>query len=268
MANITERYWYYVKDDKAEGPITESKIKELLVAGHLNPETFVWSESLTEWMPASKVESFKIKEMPSPPPLPQKPPPIPSSPSLSQKASPIQFLEQSKRDDVETVPQVRPWVRHFARNFDYTVFLLIFAQILWIIYPPMVDKYFIIPLTLSTFLWVFIESSMLSSWGTTPGKWLLSTKVRDSAGQKLTFSTALKRSFSVWWRGVAIGLPLVSLLTELRAYKNLKEKGVTTWDIEGGFLISYEEFGGLRLLVMILFFIGLPVLMIWMEGTI
>mgnify|MGYP001459838925 CR=1 FL=1 len=75
---MAEKNWYYVKNNKQEGPIPESKMQEMFEAGLLSPETLVWSESMTEWTPASKEESFRVKTIPSPPPLPQKPPPIPS----------------------------------------------------------------------------------------------------------------------------------------------------------------------------------------------
>ena len=82
---MIEKYWYYVKEDKQEGPVPESKMQEMFDTGLLGPETLVWSQFMTEWTPASKVESFRVKEaVPSPPPLPRKTPSIPS-------------LEQAKR---------------------------------------------------------------------------------------------------------------------------------------------------------------------------
>ena len=74
---MTEKYWYYVKDDKQEGPISESKMQKMFDARLLEPETLVWSDSMMEWTPASKVESFRVKTVPSPPPLPWKAPPTP-----------------------------------------------------------------------------------------------------------------------------------------------------------------------------------------------
>ena len=240
---MAEKYWYYVKDDKREGPIPESKMQEMFDTGHLGSETLIWSESMTEWTPVSKVESFRVKSIPSPLPLPRKPPPIPS-------------LEEAKMVREETVSQVRPWVRYWARYFDYLVFSLIVGFILGVIAPSVLDIPEIILGMLIIFIWVFVEASLLSSWGTTPGKWLLRTTLRDSAGNKLTFYRTLNRSFSVWWRGMGIGFPIVTLITLIVAHGKLTKEGVTTWDREGGFVVSHKKIGALRVIVTILFFIG------------
>ncbi len=68
---MSEKDWYYVKDDKQEGPIPESKMQEMFDAGHLEPDTLVWSDSLTEWTAASQTTSFRVNgSSPSPPPAP------------------------------------------------------------------------------------------------------------------------------------------------------------------------------------------------------
>lgn len=218
-------------------------MQEMLDTGHLGSGTLIWSESMMEWTPVSKVESFRVKSIPSPPPLPRKPSPTPS-------------LEEAKMVREEIVSQVRPWVRYWARNFDYVVFSLIVGFILNVIVPSVLDLPENIIGILVVFIWVFVESSLLSSWGTTPGKWLLRTTLRDSAGQKLTFSSAFNRSFSVWWRGVGIGFPIVILITSIVAHGKLTKEGVTTWDREGGFVVSHKKIGALRVIVTILFFIG------------
>jgi len=244
---MAEKNWYYVKNNKQEGPIPESKMQEMFEAGLLSPETLVWSESMTEWTPASKEESFRVKTIPSPPPLPQKPPPIPS-------------LGEAKKDEADAVSQVRPWVRYWARNFDYALFGLVVGVVFGVVAPSLLD----IPETLLNmliaFTWVFVEAFLLSTWGTTPGKWLLRTTLRDSAGNKLNFSMALNRSFSVWWRGIGIGFPIVTLITLIVAHGKLTKEGITDWDREGGFVVSHKKIGALRVIVMILFFIGFVLL--------
>lgn len=56
--------WYYIKDGKQEGPISESNLGKLLDNGHLRPDTLVWCEFLTEWIPASQVgAAFQLKKV-------------------------------------------------------------------------------------------------------------------------------------------------------------------------------------------------------------
>lgn len=176
-------------------------------------------------------------------------------------------LESGSKTE-ETISQVRPWVRYWARNIDYILFSLVAGFILTIIAPSssslvVEDGLEIFLNMLLLFIWVFVEASLLSTWGTTPGKWLLRTTLRDSAGSKLTFSRALDRSFSVWWRGMGIGFPIVTLITLIVAYGKLTEEGITTWDQEGGFVVSHKKIGTLRTIVTILFFMGFFLLYVY-----
>jgi hypothetical protein len=55
---MAEKFWYYVKDNTQNGPISESKIKEMFTKGLLSPETLVWSAPMKQWASASTVEIF------------------------------------------------------------------------------------------------------------------------------------------------------------------------------------------------------------------
>ena len=58
---MTEKSWYYVKDNKSVGPIPESRMREMFHTGGLSMQTLVWSQSMPNWMPASSIESFRSK---------------------------------------------------------------------------------------------------------------------------------------------------------------------------------------------------------------
>ena len=241
---MNEKMWYYVKENKQEGPIPQSKMQEMFDTGILDVETLVWSETLSEWTPASKVDSFRLRVIPSPPPLPkQEPPPIPS-------------FGPTQKTQEKDVSQVRPWVRYWARMFDIYFFSLPAGFVLGIIAPSVLKIPEIFLGMLVIFIWILVESSLLSTWGTTPGKWLLKTTLRDSTGGKLSFSSALTRSFSVWGRGLGIGFPIASLITLIIAHNSLLKEGITSWDREGSFVISHNRIGPIRIIVLILFFIG------------
>jgi hypothetical protein len=67
-----------------------------------------------------------------------------------------------------------------------------------------------------------VEGVLLSTWGTTPGKWLLRITLLDSTGNKLKFSAALSRSLYVWAWGLGIGFPYATVVAELFAYLDLQ----------------------------------------------
>jgi hypothetical protein len=110
------------------------------------------------------------------------------------------------------------------------------------------------------FVWAFVEPFMVATFGTTPGKWLLKVRLTLAAGSAVSYSHALSRSITVWWRGLGIGFPIVSLITLIIAYGQLTRNGVTSWDKEGGFVVAHEKIGVSRVIETIAFFITFLVL--------
>jgi uncharacterized RDD family membrane protein YckC len=264
---MDEKFWYYVKDNTQNGPVPESKIKEMLANGELGPETLVWSSPMKQWAPASTIEIFSNIIVSTKPQPAQQPAPEPQKEVTSQEPMPQEEPEPTIKErpelaQDETVSQVRPGVRFWARYFDYFLFAFVFGFVFGIIEPSVVQIPEIVLSMLLIFIWIFIESYLLSSWGTTPGKWLLKTTVRDSAGKKLSFSNALKRAFTVWWRGMALGIPIIIIITLIISYNKLKKDGITPWDSEGNFVITHEKISGLRILVTVLCFVAFFILMV------
>jgi hypothetical protein len=99
------------------------------------------------------------------------------------------------------------------------------------------------------FEWVFVESSLLSFFGTTPGKSIFRTRLVLGQSQSIPYSIALSRSFKVWWRGLGAGFPVVNLFTLTNADNSLTEDSITSWDREGGFVVTHEKIGSPRLVI-------------------
>lgn len=148
-----------------------------------------------------------------------------------------------------TVSQVRPWTRYFARLTDIYLFSII-VGIMAALYAPSILNVPDVVLTIGIlFAWVFQESILLTNCGTTPGKWLFKINVRDSRGRKLSFSDALNRSFSVLFKGFGAGVPFISLFALLSSKSKLKRDGITSWDEEGGYVVTHEKIGVARSIV-------------------
>jgi uncharacterized RDD family membrane protein YckC len=189
---------------------------------------------------------------------------------------------------------VRPWVRFWARQTDYIilffplVLITFFIFILIALMMPsgirseffsglrpggsMAYNFFslIVVFALWSLLYYFTEAILLSSWGTTPGKWLLHVKVRRGDGEKLTFKDALNRAFRVLAIGEGFGLPLVNLATRIRAYHILRIEGRTSWDQSGGHVVFHAQIGTLRVIVValiwLLWFLGFALLARYGNG--
>jgi uncharacterized RDD family membrane protein YckC len=102
------------------------------------------------------------------------------------------------------------------------------------------------------FLWNFVEAFLLSTWGTTLGKWLLGTSVRDIRGNKLTYNAALSRSFQVWIKGLGLGIPIISFLTIINSYYKLTGKfGKTSWDFQVRYSVQHKKLNPIGVIMVI-----------------
>jgi hypothetical protein len=157
--------------------------------------------------------------------------------------------------------QIRPWTRFWARLFDIYVFSFIFGIISVFLFSPRIaDKgQELLFGMLALFVWAFVEPAFLASFGTTPDKWLMRIKltVRDGS---ISYGRALARSLKVWWRGLGVGFPLVALFTMAIGAGRLRKNGITSWDKEGGFVVTHERVGWLRGLGMALIMFAFLVL--------
>lgn len=156
----------------------------------------------------------------------------------------------------ESVPQIRPWVRYWARMIDYSICGFFIGLILGIISPSLLTMPAIPLGMLICFIWLFIEAFLLSTWGTTPGKWLLRIMISDSSGTRLSFNNAIKRSFFCWLTGLGTGFPLISLVTLIYSYRNLDGIGTTLWDTKSNSIVSHQKIGQPRAIVAALVIIG------------
>ena len=158
-------------------------------------------------------------------------------------------LTQSRDQSVSDIPQVRPWVRYWARMFDVYVFSIIIGIFQVMFAPRSLSRSVLATMVMGMIvllLWVFVESSLLWWFGTTPGKSLFKIRLLLAGSRSIPFSEALVRSFRVWWRGLGAGAPVISLITLSHADDDLTRDSVTSWDREGGFVVVHEKIGPLR----------------------
>lgn len=113
--------------------------------------------------------------------------------------------------------------------------------------------------------WMLVESVLLYTAGNTPGKWIFGISLRPVSGDKLPFDQALKRSFNVVFQGLGLGIPIVSLVTQIFAYKRLTKTGTTLWDTSAGCVVAHKDWGTAR--TFICFFTVFLVFFIWAMMT-
>jgi len=226
------RTWYYHESGQRKGPIAEDDLLKLFEWGYLSASTFVWTKGLKEWREAGTIEDL----------LPTQfvPPPFHGAEAAVRA-----------RDFNPSGPQIRPWVRYWARTIDLVLFGILSGIVLGLTYHSALGMNDLIFGIILASLYVFVEPCMLSSWGTTPGKALLNVSLRKQDGSKLKYADALSRSFKVWMRGFGFGIPIVVLVTLITAHAELARAGITSWDKDGGFRVTHNIIGAGRIIAII-----------------
>lgn len=151
-------------------------------------------------------------------------------------------------------PQIRPWVRFFAKFFDLYVSSLATGFVLGISFPQIINISELVLGIIAILVFPFYEAFFLSLFGTTPGKWLLSTSVSNKQ-QPLSFLDALTRGYTVVIKGLGLGIPIVTLLTCIYQYKILKDNGINSWDAEKSHVVLHDHLNPLKVIVFVVLFI-------------
>lgn len=134
----------------------------------------------------------------------------------------------------DKVSHVDPWSRLFARVFDYALF----CGALWVAHAA-VDLDTLLPY--EYFLWIPVEALLVMLWATTPGKWLLATRLEQKFRRgRISYTAALKRAFGVWVKGIGLGIPFVNAICMLVAFRTLILRKTTSWDATDHFVITHR----------------------------
>lgn len=160
---------------------------------------------------------------------------------------PSEIIVEQPNKPRENITHVNPWIRCLARFFDYALFflLLLFTRKLFHGQLPFGKYEPLIPFEF--FVWIPIEALLLSTWGTTPGKFLLKTRLKAGKKEKLDFTTALRRSFSVWFRGLGMGIIGLNFFCLMIAYNKLKVLQITSWDRDDHIKVTHYPIGRWRI---------------------
>lgn len=167
----------------------------------------------------------------------------------------------SEKNSLPESSQVRPWVRFFAKLID----LYLWWLICWLIVFGALkitgtstyvikDKELPIGLVIMA-LWVFYEAALIFRVGTTPGKWLLNTRIVPLNPQGYTYLASVRRSFKSITEGLALGFPFISLITALIARNRLIKQGSTTWDLRYRFRVIHRKLSMFKIVLVVFLYL-------------
>ena len=145
-----EKDWLYSTADKfsrnhPEGPLPEIALKRLLISKQISYDTLVWSEGMSEWVPASSVECLK-----APPPLP--------APEPAAQAEIIPEKESAQPEQPSLASGCKKLAGSIIGSFFICLIVAIFGLAIPIVGPAISGCGFIPA-------WIFIAIAIYTNWG-------------------------------------------------------------------------------------------------------
>jgi hypothetical protein len=134
----------------------------------------------------------------------------------------------------------RPFRRFCAKSADIAVASLLTMTVFTAFgtglgLGPGRDSLSALALSLGSLLaWAGLEVFLLASFGTTLGRLLFRLAIKQENGAALTFDHIVWRTLRVLVYGFGLGIPIVTLITQIIAYLRLTGSGRTSWDRKGG----------------------------------
>ena len=148
----------------------------------------------------------------------------------------------------DSLPVVRyPWRRYLARLLDHSLCVLLLNAALVLTLRFTFGDGALNTLIQSYLAWgvqFLLEPLLLSTWGTTPGKWIFGLKVRNADGGKLTFREAAARLSALFGYGEGWSLPGYQLYRNYKSYRACADGEVLPWD--EGLSYAIRDESGLR----------------------
>lgn len=120
-----------------------------------------------------------------------------------------------------------PWRRYWARCLDFSVYNTLVAFLL----RDFQNNLIYIPIG-TLFAMLLIEPALLSMFGTTLGKAIFGIRVTDLEGGKLSYATALERTWTVLWEGEALRIPLLCLYFRYKSLDLAEQEIPLSWESE------------------------------------
>ncbi|WP_210257154.1 RDD family protein [Devosia sp. MC1541] len=271
--------WFYsINGGEPDGPHDAEDIRSLLLVGTLDKTALVWREGMPQWSPVrSEPEFSDLFPTVTPPPLPTRsvPPAVPlQAPPFQprQETAVVPHIVEAVRLDPEvqdsteeefsvappsneptysgTVGLAGPWTRYFARTFDMSLIGTVIATGITLALPSIS-----IPLSLQWYmadsravfflmlpLIMIINGLIISIFGNSLGKALFGIKALPVSGApKFSVGDTVVRELTVWGKGLCLGIPILCLFTMVPAFRKVRDKLPTDYDLGRATVRSFSN---------------------------
>lgn len=293
--------FYLSLDGAKSGPFSLFKVGELLESGAATPDTLAWHRDLEGWkqireIPALEAflpkasggrpgieESERLEEpreeprQPAAPRRPHQPEPEPGEPLRGEPLPELGPASAAVLVEAGAVDPARPFVRFWARMFDYTLVSAIIFQLSDPVFMPpqpgesateILERYLsemgrpealVLARTLFFGLigWQVLEAVLLHLVGTSPGKALFGIRVTDAEGGRVPLLRSLGRAFAVYVVGVGFYQFPFILIGMVFSFFRLTAVGTSLWDQHFGTRVEHARLGPVRIVLAICAFFAL-----------
>ena len=159
----------------------------------------------------------------------------PAAPTTPTLAKP--WLREPPPLPEGAVKAFNPWQRFWARTLDMAIADLVVMAVLALIFrvSPITNDSNLLDVGFLVLEWLVVflaEPLLLSTWGNTPGKWLLGLKLEDYFGRKLTWWAGFSRCCGVLTEGFGLHIPIYSLWRHWKCYKACRDEQPLDYDSE------------------------------------
>lgn len=148
---------------------------------------------------------------------------------------------------IDVVPKVRaPWRRFFARQLDVFVYSTI-----WMLFVSFVLGENILnqsnaadfrDTVMGLLMMLVIEPAMLSSFGTTVGKWIFGFYITDNYGRRLSYKQAFSRTWNVFLWGMGlVFIPFFNIYRYWKSFQTCANGETLSWEWESNMIQRDEK---------------------------
>jgi len=251
---MEQERWYYLESDVPTGPFPWPRLLALSKAGIVGPTTLVCIAGGPEWVTLAEASRQRQPERAFPPSVPisagGESLSAPAVQNSSAIVSPFELVGEplaqttlQDRSEWLTTPAA-PWRRYGARMVDTTVHGYLGAMVIafaWYAVAPLSAEAFftslsqpptgpLLDIVLTVSIAALVGGLVVGVSGSSLGKAIFGIKVVDRNMHAIGIRRGLNREMHVWFRGMALGIPIVAIFTMLAAFNTLQKEGVSSWD--------------------------------------
>jgi uncharacterized RDD family membrane protein YckC len=238
--------WQYMDGAQPSSPTSWDRLLELLRRNIISRDTLVRREGTEAWFALGRILS---DPMLSPPPRPI---PIPQAKGASSAGA-------SSQSGIWIDTTAHPWRRYFACMIDTMIYAAAGFYVTGIVLATTdIPLYYSFIDLLSGlrgkvisgffgFIYAMLGGALaIGLTGGSIGKWLMGVRVVDASEKPIGVLRALWREVLVWVKSLGIGIPFVTIVTMVMAYRRLDGDAITSWDDRMDLVVLHRPDGRMQ----------------------